>query len=256
MNLKTLLASTALACGATVLSLPSLAQNGKVSEDERVRIEQIVRDYLLRNPEILAEVQVALEQKREAEKRLAQREAIESSEAAIFQSRQDPVIGNPDAKIAVVEFFDYNCGYCKRALKDMNRMVEADPDLKFILKEFPILGPDSQKAHEVAMAFNMLMPEKYSEFHTTLLSGPGRADEATAIRIAVSLGADEDSLREKMQDESIAQSFGQTYEIANQLGITGTPSYVVGDEVIFGALGERYLTQKVANVRECDRATC
>ncbi len=227
-----------------------------VTEAEKERIGSIVREYLLANPEILEEVQIVLQEKREAQKRIAQRETIANAQSRIFTTSGDPVIGNPEAKVAVVEFFDYNCGYCKRALDDMNAMVAADPELKFILKDFPILGPDSQKAHIVASAFNNLMPEKYRDYHIALLGGPGRADEGRAIQLAIEMGADEEKLRAEMENPAIASGFGETYELANMLGITGTPSYVVGDEVVFGALGQRVLTQKVANVRKCESATC
>lgn len=223
---------------------------------DRAAVEGIVKDYLVANPEILETMQVALETKKEAAQREASMAAIKDSGDAIFRSAADPVIGNPNGNVTIVEFFDYNCGYCKRALDDMNAMVKADPELRFVLKEFPILGPESQKAAVVAAAFNMLHPDKYGAFHTALMGGPGRASEATAIKAALSLGADEAALRAKMSDPSIQSGFEKTYELANKLQITGTPSYVVGDEMVFGALGADVLSEKVANVRTCQKATC
>lgn len=223
---------------------------------DRAAVEGIVRDYLVANPELIETMQAALETKREAEQKKAAMAAIAESGDAIFKDAADPVIGNPNGSVTVVEFFDYNCGYCKRALEDMNAMVKADPDLRFVLKEFPILGPDSQKAAVVAAAFNTIHPEKYGEFHQALMGTPGRATEDAAIKAAVALGADETALREKMKDPAIPASFARTYELANRLAITGTPSYVVGDEMIFGALGQEVLTEKVANVRTCQKATC
>src|SRR5690606_28270420 len=148
----------------------------------------------------------------------------------------------------IVEFFDYNCGFCKRAHEDMARLVADDSDLRFVLKEFPILGPDSQKAHIVSMAFRVLASARYAEFHQTLLMGT-RATEATAIAAATALGVDESALRQEMQNPAIAQAFNETYELASQLAITGTPSYVIGEEVVFGALGEAVLKEKVALAR-------
>jgi protein-disulfide isomerase len=138
----------------------------------------------------------------------------------------------------------------------MRNLTAADPDLRFVLKEFPILGPDSQKAHVVSMAFHKLMPEKYGEFHNRLLGGQGRAGEASAIKVALSLGADEAKLREVMKDPAIQAAFEKTYDLANRLAITGTPSYVVGDEVVFGALGQDVLAQKIAAAKACGDATC
>jgi len=215
----------------------------------RVEIENIVRDYLVKNPELLLDMQQALETKQREEQRIASLEVIESAKDDIFNAAYDGYVGNPDGKTTIVEFYDYNCGFCKRAQEDMLALTAADPDLRFVLKEFPILGPDSTKAHVVSMAFRSLMPEKYGDFHNQLLGGQGRASEATAMKIALALGADEAKLREEMKNPAINAAFEKTYELANMLAITGTPSYVVGSEVIFGALGQEVLAQKIAEAR-------
>lgn len=223
---------------------------------DRPTVETIVREYLLANPELIEEVQVALEDKKQAEQKLAQNAVIKDASADIFNSAEDGLIGNPDGDVTLVEFFDYNCGYCKRALSDMQAMVAADPKLRFVLKEFPILGPESQKASQVSMAFKALMPGKYADFHLKLMAYEGRAGEESAIKMAVELGADEAALRKEMESPAIAAIFAKTYELANRLSITGTPSYVVGDEIIPGALGQDVLGQKVVNVRNCKSTTC
>ena len=212
---------------------------------DRSQIEAVVRDYLLKNPEIMLEVQEALETKQREEQRLAALGVISQNKEEIFNSAFDGVVGNPQGKVTIVEFYDYNCGFCKHALADMKALTEANPDLRFVLKEFPILGPDSHKASVVSQAFHKLMPEKYGEFHTALLGGEGRANEATAIKVALSLGADEKKLRKAMQDPAINEEFSRTYELANRLAITGTPSYVIGNEVVFGALGKDVLAEKI-----------
>ncbi|MFN3548494.1 MAG: DsbA family protein [Mesorhizobium sp.] len=222
----------------------------------RAEIETIVREYLIANPEILIEIQDALEAKQRDLQQIAQIETIRAAGDDIFKSAHDGVYGNPDGKYTLVEFFDYNCGYCKRALGDMLEMTKANPDVRFVLKEFPILGPDSQRAHIVGQAFQHLMPDQYGEFHVRLMGSAGRATEESAIKVALSLGADEAALRREMKDPKIADVFNRTYEIANQLGITGTPSYVVGEEVVFGALGRDVLEQKIANLEQCGKATC
>jgi protein-disulfide isomerase len=236
------------AAGGTIATLEAM---------DRGQVEKIVREYLIANPEVLVEAQTALEDKQKEQQRVAQLAVIENSKADIFNAKYDGVVGNPDGKITVVEFYDYNCGFCKRALPDMQAMTQNDPDLRFVLKEFPILGVDSQKAHVVSMAFHRLAPEKYGEFHTRLLGGQGHANEAIAIKIALDLGADETRLREEMKNPAITEAFSQTYDLANKLAITGTPSYVVGKEVVFGALGREVLSEKVAAVREaCSQAAC
>ena len=218
---------------------------------DRKEVEMIVRDYLLKNPEIMLEVQQALEAKQKEEQRVANLEVIESAKDEIFNAAYDGLVGNPDGKTTIVEFYDYNCGFCKRAITDMHELTAADPNLRFVLKEFPILGPDSQKAHTVSQAFHRLMPDKYAEFHDQLLGGHGRATEESAIKLAVSLGADEAKLREEMKNPEIQDVFAHSYELAGKLEITGTPSYVVGNEVIFGALGKDVLSEKIAEARNC-----
>jgi len=224
---------------------------------DRGAVEAIVRDYLIANPEVMVEVQAALEARQEEERRVAQLDTIKTASDTIFNAAYDGLVGNRDGKITVVEFFDYNCGYCKRALGDMERLVSANPDLRFVMKEFPILGPDSQKASQVSMAFHNLAPEKYAEFHTRLIGAQGRATEAVAMRIALSLGVDEEALRAEMKNPAINEALGETYELANKLAITGTPSYVIGEEVVFGAMGHQVLAQKIADVRAaCATASC
>jgi protein-disulfide isomerase len=271
MTKTILLGAAGIAAGLGMLTLGFLAGQPRpaFAEDnppvmasadqamDRKQVETIIREYLLANPELLLEVQKALDEKQKEEQRIAQRQVIEDARDEIFSSPHDGVIGNPDGKVTIVEFYDYNCGYCKRAQQDMLELVAADSDLRFVLKEFPILGPDSQKAHTVAQAFMKLMPEKYAEFHNQLIVNPGRAGEASAIKLALSMGADEAKLREAMSDPTIQEAFAKTYELAQRLDITGTPSYVVGNEVVFGALGREILAEKIALARACQaNATC
>lgn len=216
---------------------------------DQAQIENIVRNYLIEHPEVLVEAQQSLAAKQAEQQQVAQAAVLDNEKAAIWESSSDGIIGNPNGSETIVEFFDYNCGYCKHALSDMQAMVEINPDLRFIMKEFPILGPDSQAAHLVSAALKKVAPEKYPEFHVRMLSASGRAGEAQAIKAATDLGVDETALRAAMKDPSIIEDFNKTYELASKLQITGTPSYVVGNEVVFGAMGAEVLTQKVEAAR-------
>lgn len=224
---------------------------------DKDKVELIVRDYLVDNPEILLEMQASYEAKQREEQRLAALGTISSSAEAIFKAPTDAVVGNPDGKTTIVEFYDYNCGFCKRAMGDMMALTKTDPDLRFVLKELPILGPDSEKAHIVSQAFHRLMPQKYSEFHLKLLGGEGRATEDTALQLAASLGADLDALKAEMAKPEVQATLAGNRQLAESLQINGTPSYVVGDEVVFGALGEQALAEKIAGARaQCQTAAC
>lgn len=237
---------------STALPLPAAA----LDDAQKQEFGAFIREYLLANPELIEEMSQALEIKKEAESRVMAQAAISENREAIFNAPEDIVLGNPDGDVTVVEFYDYNCGFCKRAMNDMVAMLDKDPNIRFVLKEFPILGPDSLAAHRVAMSFRMLAPEKYGDFHIELLSSDLRATEARAIEVAKSFGADEEALKQGMNDPAIDQSIRQTYELANALGISGTPSFVIGDEAVFGAVGEDALLAKVANMRQCESTVC
>nr|WP_134792405.1 DsbA family protein [Brucella ceti] len=213
-------------------------------------VENIVRNYLLQNPELMLEVQTALETKQAHAAQEQVKQVLAANQSVLFDPKHDAVFGNPNGDVTVYEFFDYNCGYCKRALPDMEAILKKDPNVRYVLKEFPILGPDSMRAHVVSQAFKALMPEKYPEFHEMLLGGHGRATEESAIADAVKLGADEAKLREKMKDPAITGAFQRTYQLAQQLNITGTPSYVIGDELVPGAIGIDGLRQRIAAARD------
>jgi protein-disulfide isomerase len=253
MNLKKLLAATVLS--AVAFSMTAMSANA-FDDAQKKEIGAIVKDYLIEHPEVMLEVQQALQKKQE-EARLAQsKAAVEENQDAIFNASGDFVLGNPKGKITVVEFYDYNCGYCKRAIGDMDAVIKSNPEVRFVLKDFPILGPDSLAAHKVADAFRRIAPNKYGKFHRELLGGQAHANEARALEVAESLGVKESAIRKKIAENTEDSGVQQTYKLASQLGISGTPSYVLADEAIFGAVGADTLNEKVANVAQCGKTAC
>jgi len=237
---------------STALPLPAAA----LDDSQKQEFGAFIREYLLANPEIIEEMSQALEIKKESESRLMVQAAISNNKDAIFRAPEDMVLGNPDGDVTVVEFYDYNCGFRKRAMTDMVNLLEKDPNVRFVLKEFPILGPDSLAAHRVSMSFRKLAPERYRDFHIALLGGDVRATEAHAIEVATGFGVDAAALKAGMDDPAIDQSIKQTYELANALGISGTPSFIIGDEAVFGAVGEETLQAKISNMRQCESTVC
>ncbi|WOC17251.1 DsbA family protein [Pseudochrobactrum sp. MP213Fo] len=236
--------------GAAVLvsgMTASYAQDTKPLD--KAAVEKIVREYLLENPELMLEVQDALESKQAELAQASQAKIITENHDAIFNNPNDAVYGNPKGDVTIVEFYDYNCGYCKRAMPDMKALMKADPELRFVLKEFPILGPESMKTHLVAQAFKKLMPEKYMELHDALMSAPSSSTEDSAIKAAVSLGADEAKLREAMKSKEVVTSFQSAYTIGQALNINGTPSYIIGNQLVPGAVGAETLAAKIAEQR-------
>lgn len=217
---------------------------------DKAEIGKIIREYLLENPELMLEVQQALEAKQQSELAVSQKEIITSQRDQLFSSAYQIEIGNPEAEITILEFFDYNCGFCQRALTDMEIMLQSNDKLKFVMKEFPVLGEASIEASRVSMAVSKLLPEKHAEFHTELLSLPGQKDGERAMELAIKMGAKQDEVLAEMENPAIIETIQETYELANSLGITGTPSYVVGNEVVFGAVGHDQLENKIKSLTQ------
>lgn len=256
MQFFVLLRRTSALAIAVILFAATPVQVNAFDDGERKQIETIIRDYLLANPEIMVEVQQALEARQEVEREAAVAAALTSMETEIYTSPNQIEIGPEDASITVVEFFDYNCGFCRRAMDDMTKFLETDPDIRFVLKEFPVLGEASLEAHRISLAVNTLKPEIAAEFHVALMEHEGRKDGPVAANLAIAMGVDEAALTAEIEKPYIVEAIRETYNIADALGITGTPSYVIGDEVVFGAVGFDRLAERVAAVRECGKATC
>jgi protein-disulfide isomerase len=252
LNLKTV-----ALLGMTALSASWMpAQSFALDDAQKKEFGAFIREYLLENPELMLEVQAALEQKQEDKRNTMALQAVPQNREAIYNAPYDLTLGNPNGDVTLVEFFDYNCGYCKRAKADIDELIKADKNLKVILKEFPILGPDSTAAHQVSNAVRNIAPEKYGEFQRELLGSKQRATEDFAMLTAMGLGIEEAALRSSMKEKTQDASVKETYEVAVKLGIQGTPSYVIGNEAVFGAVGIDALKEKIANIRACGEATC
>ena len=248
--------SKTLALGSMLMTALWLTPALALDEDEKKEMGQFIREYLLENPEVMLEVQAALEAKQQSQRLEQAGQAVAANHDAIFNSQDDIALGNPDGDVTVVEFFDYNCGYCKRALADMEKVLATDPKVRFVLKELPILGPDSLDAHRVSNAVRLIAPEKYGEFHRALLGSTGTATEESAIEVAAALGISEADLRKSMAENPNDELVRDAYTLATNLGVTGTPTYIVGNEALFGAVGDDALQEKIANVRACGKSTC
>jgi len=251
-RLTALLAAAAFAfAGATSVSAQTF------SEPQRGEIEKIIKDYLLKHPEVLQEAMAELEKRQAVAEAEKARSAVKNHSEAIFNSPRQVTLGNLQGDVTFVEFFDYNCGYCKRALDDMNALMAKDPKLKVVLKEFPVLGPGSTEAAKVAVAVRMQdkTGKKYLEFHQKLLSGRGQVDKARALAAAKEVGLDVAKIEKDMASDEVKATIEESFKLAEALGLNGTPSYVVGKDVVIGAVGLNTLKEKV-NAARCGKATC
>jgi protein-disulfide isomerase len=248
--MRLLLRSTAAALAiAVVAALPARAQS--FSDAQRGEIERIVKDYLVAHPEVLQDVMSELEKRQTAAKAEQQTTGVREHKEVLFNSSHQVTLGNPHGDVTMVEFFDYNCGYCKRALGDMLQLLKTDPNLKVVLKEYPVLGPGSVEAAQVAVAARMQdkTGKKYLEFHQKLLGGHGPADKAHALAAAKEVGFDVARIEKDLGSDEVRETLKENLKVADAIGLDGTPSYVIGTDVVIGAQGYDALKEKVDAAR-------
>ena len=243
---------------ATMLLALSLSLTPAVAAEfnatQKSEIEGYIRDYLLKNPEILREALQELERRDQQAEKLAQVDAIRNNAAELFRSSNDFVAGNPNGKVTMVEFFDYNCGYCKKSMPDIVKLIENDKDLRVVMKEFPILGPGSTFAAQAAIASNK--QGKYWQLHQAFYLHEGKLDEAAVLEIAKGLSLDLEKLQADMQSPEIDTIIAQNMRLAEALNIQGTPAFVIDETLIPGAVGYEALKAAVAQVRESGCKIC
>jgi protein-disulfide isomerase len=244
--------AVALAAVVAFAPLPASA----ISDADRPAIEAIIKDYLLKNPEVLRDAIRELERRMKAADDEQRAMALQESRALLDNSPRGVVVGNPKGDVVLVEFFDYNCGYCKRAMTDMFNLVKADSKLKIVLKEFPVLGKSSVDAARVAIAVRMQDPGKYLEFHRRLLGTRGEATFERALAAAKEAGLDMTRLDTDLKSPEINATLEESAELSERLAISGTPTYVLGNEVVPGAVGFAALKTKIDAVRKCGKTIC
>jgi len=243
----------ALAC----LAAPTAAPAQSFTDTQRSDIETIVKNYLIAHPEVLEEAMNELSKRQAAAEAQKHEESIGKNADAIFNSPRGVTLGNKDGDVTFVEFFDYNCGYCKRAMADMMDLLKNDKKLKVVLKEFPVLSEGSVEAAKVAVAVRMQDPtgQKYLDFHQKLLGGRGPADKARAMAAAKDAGLDTAKLEKDMASPEVKATIEENFKLAEEMGMNGTPSYVIGKQVVIGAVGLDGLKEKIGIAR-CGKATC
>jgi protein-disulfide isomerase len=252
----------AFAAGASALlalALPSAAsaQSNPLSDPQKKAVEQIVRDYLIANPEIIQEAIVELERRQQEAQKTSQKTALDTERKTLISSPHGNVVGNPSGDVTLVEFFDYNCAYCKRALTDLRTLMKSDPKLRVVLKDFPVLGPESVEASRVALAVKQqLSGDKLFDYHVRLMEGRGRINGERALATAKEMGLDMARLQKDMGAPSVQEALQENVGLGDKLGLTGTPAFIIGDEVISGAVGLDPIRKVVASTRQCGKATC
>jgi protein-disulfide isomerase len=249
--MRHLLRSTAAAlCLAAIAAAPAAAQS--FNNAQRGEIENIIKEYLVAHPEVLQEAMSELEKRQSAAELEKQVTGVKQNKEVLFNSAHQVTLGNPKGDVTMVEFFDYNCGYCKKALGDMLTLLKTEPDLKVVLKEYPVLGPGSLEAAQVAVAARMQdkSGKKYLDFHQRLLGGHGPADKARALAAAKDAGFDMARLEKDMASDEVRETLKENMKVADAIGLNGTPSYIIGSDVVIGAQGYDVLKEKVDAARK------
>jgi protein-disulfide isomerase len=232
--------------GITLAGLPAAAD--KLGPADKKEIEQVIRDYLLKNPELIIEVMDKLRERERVAQEKAAAQVLAANETTIYRNAMSPVSGNKDGDVTLVEFFDYQCGYCKRVVGSMVDLIGEDKKLRVVWKELPILGPDSRYAAVAAMAAER--QGKYLDFHVALMKNRGGLSPEVVMRIADKTGLDVAKLQKDMGDPKIAAYLDKTIELAQALGIRGTPGFIIGDKIIPGAVGLDELKKLIAEARK------
>ncbi|WP_439814454.1 DsbA family protein [Zavarzinia sp. CC-PAN008] len=236
-------------------STPVLAEP-QFNEAQRKEIGELVRGYLLEHPEVLEEAINILQTRREQQQADQAKGAIVANRAALTRDANAPVAGNPDGDITIVEFFDFRCGYCRSSHPTIQQLLKEDPRIRLVYRDFPILGPESELASRAAVA--SIRQGKYAVFHDALMEAPPQMTLESILAVAAKVGLDVDRLKADMVDPRTEKIINDTAELAAKVGIRATPSFVVGDTLIPGAIELKDLKEVIAHARaSCtDQAVC
>jgi protein-disulfide isomerase len=219
----------------------------ELTAQQKTEVEKIVRDYLLAHPEILSEMSQKLEANQRLSEDAARKQAVTAYAADIFRLSGDVVAGNAKGDVTIVEFMDYNCGWCKRSVAEVATMIENDKNLRVVFKEFPIFGEGSEYAARAALASNK--QNAYWKFHQALFANEGQINAESTDAIASQIGLDVAQLKQDMADPAIAETLSRNKALAQSLMLSGTPAFIVDETVVPGYLPHSQLSQAVDAIR-------
>lgn len=228
--------------------LPATATAASFDDSDTAEIEQIIENYLLENPEIMLRVFDRLEQRQAEEQARQDLAALTVQRQGLERDGYSFVAGNPDGDVTIIEFFDYRCAFCKRTMPEIEAVLAADPNVRLVLKEFPILGPDSVFASRAAIA--SMKQDKYKAFHDALFVHRGSLTQSAVLRIAEANGIDLAQLKTDIEDPAIREQIGENIGLAEILAIDGTPTFIIGDAVLRGAVERDRLFAEIAAARK------
>ncbi len=222
----------------------------KLNPEQKQEVETIVREYILKNPEVIVDSIRELRRRDEAATAEQRKNTLSSMQDQLANDQNDPVMGNPHGDVTVVEFFDYRCGYCKKVFIDVQRLLKEDGNIKFVLKEWPILGDDSNYASRAALSVWFNQTDKYKAFHAALMQNNGSLSNDRVLEHAKAVGVDVAKMKLDLGDLRINQTIENNNKLASALGVTGTPAFVFGSDLMPGAIDFDTMKQLVKAQRE------
>lgn len=238
--------------GLTVAVAPQQTHAAEpAATPDKAAIEKIVREYLIKNPEIIAEALTELQRREELAEAQRTSDAIRAHAASLDDKSGNFIFGNPNGDVTVVEFFDYRCGYCKRVMPTLLDEVREDGNVKLVFREFPILGKDSVLAARGAIA--AAQQGKYYNMHLALMSERGSFTEAKILEIAEDLGLDPIKLKADMYNKETQAELQKSYATGKAIGLRGTPAFIIGEKLYPGALRRDQLKQLIAEQRRANK---
>jgi len=236
-----------LACALAVAPARQVGA-AEITPEQRGAIEAIIHDYLLRNPDVLIEALREAEAKASSDADAKAAQVLRDRRHEVFDDPASPVGGNPQGDVTIVEFFDYRCPYCKQVHPAIQKLLDQDRKLRFVYKEFPVLGEQSDIAAHAALAARL--QGKYDVFHAALMAAKGQITEDVIFRIAGSVGLDVDRLKRDMRDPEIDRALSANRSLAKALELRGTPGFIIGDHIVPGAIDLDALKTMVADARK------
>src|SRR3989440_8812064 len=241
--------AVALWLGAVVALLPQHpASAADFTPEQRKAIESIIREYLTKNPEVMLDALEAAKDKLSKEAHDKAGANLVARRQELFEDPASPIAGNPKGDVSVVEFFDYRCPYCKQVEPSLEALLGEDRQLRLVYKEFPVLGPESVTASKAALAARK--QGKYDAFHRAMMTLKGQINDTAVYKTAESVGVDVDRLKRDMAAPEIARALKANTELADALDIRGTPGFIVGNEIVPGAIDLASLKQLIATARK------
>jgi protein-disulfide isomerase len=236
-------------CLCAALALPVLrsAAASEFTPAQKTEIEGIIKDFLANHPDLLLQALQDADDKAKAAAKDKAAQALADHRQQVYDDPLTPSAGNPKGDVTLVEFFDYRCPYCKQVEPSLEKLLGDDKMLRFVYKEFPVLGPDSDLAAHAALAAKL--QGKYDAFHRALMNTPGHPDEAVIFKVAASVGLDVDRLKQDMHSPDVEKEIKANLDLGNTLDIDGTPAFIVGTTIVPGAISLENLKKLIADTR-------